>query len=59
MMVCIVVCAAFPTLLVVGLLALKLFPLIATGAGTVLAFGIGLALAALSARMYDNFNPTD
>ncbi len=59
MMVIIVVCAAFPSLIVAGLLALKLFPLIATGAGTLLAFAIGLLLASISARMYDNFNPTD
>jgi len=59
MMVCIVVCGAFPALLVIGLMALKLFPVVATSAGALLAFGIGLALSAVSSRMYDNFNPTD
>jgi hypothetical protein len=59
MMVAIVVCAAFPTLLIVGLMALKAYPVVATSAGSLLAFGIGLLLSAVSSRMYENFNPAD
>ncbi len=59
MMLAIAVCALFPALATIGLLALGAAPPIATVVGALIAFGIGLALAWVSARFYENFNPTE
>lgn len=59
MLVCVVVCGAFPALATIGLLAVDAHPIIATAGGSVLAAGIGLLLSSISAKLYENFNPSD
>lgn len=59
MMLAVVVCGAFPATAVIGLLVVGAHPVLATLVGALIAFGIGLALAGVSARLYESFNPQD
>lgn len=58
-MLSVLVCSLFPALIVIGLIVLHLPPFLATGAGSLLALGIGLLLTLMSARLYESFNPSE
>jgi hypothetical protein len=58
-MLSIAVCSLFPALAMVGLLAIDVVPVLATGAAGLVASAIGLGLAMVSAQLYDNFNPSE